>query len=325
MTEQGNRYAGSFRKARRTLRRVLTSPWGPISPDEIERTCDWLQGLGHHEFGLWTRNTPRAQHPQVVRQFVQRAFDERYTNTQLAHELAQKAVRVTEALRYPDFLGSLVFDLQAEALGHLANSLRLLENHARSEEMWELCEERRAQGSGDLLLLAELARHKAALRRDQRRYEDAVQLQRESARPFEKIGEEHRSGRVRLAQAVTLFDAGDPGAAIDTAALAGGLLDCDREPEMGFALLHNTLFFLEAMKQPRLTAVLFHKLEPFYADAGSPLIIVRCWWLEGRLLAAEGNWRPAARHFDGARQAFVEHKLTYDAALAGFDAAHAYA
>ena len=321
MAKEGISYEGAFDQA---LRALLTSPWKTIAPDEVERSCDWLAGLRLPEIGLRVRNAPRAQHPRVVRGLALRAYAERFGDPRHGHELALRAVEVAEALPYAAEHMSLARDLQAGALGVLANSFRLLEDHQEAEETWKRCEERRAGGTDDLHLGGELGRLKAALRRDQRRYAEAIELQQGAACVLEGIAELHAAGKTWLSLAVTYFDAGDPGAAVEAASDAGRLLDCEREPELGFALLHNTLFFLEALKQPRLTTILLHKLEPLYAEAGSPIFVWRCWWLKGRLIAATGRHRPAAKHFDAARKAFVEHNLPYDAALAGFDAAHAY-
>lgn len=322
MADQESPYDAALEES---IRGLFEAPWRPIAPDEVEQTCEWLESLTKAELGLWVRNVPRAQHPRVVHRLVARAFEQRHSNLGLAQELSMKAVHTAQSLRYPEGYRAVAFDLQAEALSSLAVIHRYREEFTLASETWKRCEEARLQGSEDRLLEGEVLRRRGHLSRAQRSFDDAILASSSAAQIFVELEEVHRAGKARLDQAIAYHYLQEPDHALDTAALAGQLIDARIEPEMGFALMHNTLFFLEAYKLPTAALTLFHRLKPMYEDMDSPLVVVRAQWLSGRLFLAGGQHKPAAKYFDAARKAFLAHGLTYDAALAGFDAARAWA
>ncbi len=119
--------------------------------------------------------------------------------------------------------------------------------------------------------------------------------------------------------AITHFYAGDAKAALAQVPLAAQQLDTLAEPEMGLALIHNTLFFLEADHQEQLALALVDRADPWYRELDSPLLGHRAGWLRGRLHLALGHYRTATAYLEVARRGFVAAGQPYDAALTGFD------
>lgn len=304
--------------------RGLARGWTALSPEELARACTWILGLKPVECPLRARNSARARHPDVACRLIAASYELRLSDPAEALRVARAAVDVAEALAPRPKAARWLADLRARAWGNLANCCRLVDDHVQAEEAWTRAGSFLKAGSRDKLLAADLAWLKAALRRSQRRLEEAAALYRRAAELAEEKRAHPIAARSRLGLAITHFYAGDAKQALAVATQAAQQLDLRREPEMGLALFHNTLFFLEAERQHRLALALAERIEPWYRELGSNLLGYRASWLRGRLHFALGHFKTAANHFEVARRGFLSADQLYDAALTGFDLAFAW-
>lgn len=316
MSGKGKRYRAAIRRG---LARGLERAWVPLLPADLERTCSWLVNLTSAERSLWVRNTRRAGHPQLVSHLIEKSYAARLTQPSAALCLARVAVETAEALDLGAEWADLLADLRAQAWGNLANGYRLTVDLPNAEEAWKRADENLTGGSGDNLLRAALARYKGHLRRAQSRFPEAIVLLEQSVALSRRMRDPHAAGKTSLDLAATHFYAGDTKAALAQVPLAAQQLDTLAEPEMGLALIHNTLFFLEADKQEHLALALVDRADPWYDELESPLLGYRAGWLRGRLHLALGHFRTAVNHLERARRGFVAAGQAYDAALTGFD------
>ncbi len=153
----------------------------------------------------------------------------------------------------------------------------------------------------------------------QRRLGEAVGLYEEAVRLANRVADKHMCGKTSLDLAVAHFYEGSVKKALGQVPLAAQQIDTLAEPEMGLALIHNTLFFLEADKQEQLALGLVDRADCWYAELDSPLLGHRAGWLRGRLHLSLGHYRTAINHLELARRGFVACGQAYDAALTGFD------
>lgn len=305
------------------LARCLEQGWAPLPAEDLERTCQAILRLTPQQRELWVRNSRRAGHPQVLLHLVATSYELRLTDPPEALRLAKAAADATSAMA----LGAesaLTNDLRAHAWGNLANCYRLLGQFGEADRAWAAVESFREAGSGGRHLAAELLRKRGILRVDQRRFCDALDLQSEAASLGEAERDLHFAAKVRLEIAVTHFYAGQIDQALEIMPLAAQHLDVRAQPEMGFAYIHNLLFFLEAAGDFPCALRLSLRAERQYQELASPLVLLRGWWLRGRLLLGVEDWRGARPFLELARRGFLERQLLYDAALAGFDLALAW-
>ncbi len=309
---------------REVIDRALAKAWAPLPPIELERTARALVRLGAGQRQLLARNSQRAANPNLIGHLIERSYELRFSNPSEGARLAEVAVETAEAIETGLGWDALLFDLRAEAWGNLANARRVADDLTGAESAWQSCDGWLGRGSGDPNLRAVLLRQKAQLRHLQRRFEEAQSQLSESASLFDRLQDPHAAGKARLALACAYSADGRPKDALAVTPVAAKQIDGFREPEMGLALLHNSLFFLEADGQKLLALRLSERLEPEYHETGSAILAYRGWELRGRLYAGFEAWKLAAPLFDRARRGFLQLGLTYDAALAGFDLALAW-
>ncbi len=315
--------AGKRKQYRAAIRRglagALERAWAPLPPEDLERRCAWLLQLPAQKRGLWVRNSQRAAHPDILRHLISRSYELRLNDPAESLRVGQAAVEAAAALDLGAEWRELLSDLRAQAWGNLANGYRLLEDCEAAEGAWKLADTFLEAGSGDCALAADLLRKKGAFRCHQRRLAEAVALQERATALSERVDDLHVAGKSRLDLAITHFYAGDPTAALAQVPLAAQQIDSLAEPEMGLALIHNTLLFLEADKQAQLALGLVDRADCWYAELKSPLLGHRAGWLRGRLHLSLGHYRTAINHLELARRGFVAAGQAYDAALTGFD------
>lgn len=311
---------GRWTAARGSLERS----WKPLSPEDLERICLSLLKLSPGQRSLWVRNSRRAAHPDVPRQLVAKSYGLRLTDPVEALLVGQAAVEAASALDLGAAWAGLLSDLRAQAWGNLANCYRLVENLRQAEDAWRQADEFLEIGSGNKALAADLARKKGELRLAQTRFGEAIGLQEKAVALQQEAGELSSRAKTQVGLAVTHYYAGQVDQALEVLPLAAQHLDVRREPEMGFAYVHNLLLFLEAAGDFPCALRLSLRAERQYQELASPLVLLRGWWLRGRLLLGVGDWRGARPFLELARRGFLERELLYDAALAGFDLALAW-
>lgn len=301
-----------------------TRAWPPLAPEELEARCQWVLNLKPAERRLRVRNSARVKHPDVVCRLIATSYELRLSDPAEAVRVAQAAVDAAEVMELGSKWLRWLGDLRARAWGNLANCFRLVDDVQQAEGAWRHADARLKAGSGDKLLAADLMLKQATLRQAQRRLSEAASLYARATELAAKARDHHLAGKSGLGLAITHFYAGDAKQALTTATQAAQQIDFRREPEMALALLHNTLFFLEADQQHQLALALVGRIEPWYRELESDLLGYRADWLRGRVHSALGHFKTATNYFERARRGFLSAGQVYDAALAGFDLALAW-
>lgn len=220
-------------------------------------------------------------------------------------ELAQEiAVRVSgpEGLRKR---------LQGYAGLHLANVLRVAGDHNRAETAFREAEKLWDAGSDSQDLLDSGRRFdlKASLRRDQRRFEEALALLEEA------LAVSRAPARVLIKKGFTLEVMGEYQKAVETLLLALALLESEGEPRLRDILHLNLAVNFYYLGQFRNAAELVKKVHPRVVERGDDIDLIRILWLQGCIEAGLGRPTKGLELLAEARERFAAENLFYDVAL----------
>ncbi len=297
----------------------------PLPPLEVERVCDWVVRKLDRGLGLYLKNSKQANHRDIVLALIDRSYRLRLQDPEGSLRWARAAVEVAENLRLQRHYARLVADLRAQAWGNLANTLRIGGVFVEAEKAWGKSDRHWLAGTEDPLLEADLCAKKGSLRGAQKLFDEAIALVGTAVALRDKLKENHLAAKARVQLAYFSYEVDRPDLAIEHLARACEELDYKLEPEVGFALVHNSLVYLEADGDLR-TALLGSRTTRWLYDLiGSPLLQHRASWMRGRLTLAEGEPARAVAELEEARRGFLHLDLPYPAALAGLDLAFAYA
>lgn len=202
----------------------------------------------------------------------------------------------------------------------LANAHRVGNDLAASDEAFREGWEAWAAGEGDELPLDagwpfDL---EASLRREQRRFPEALELLRRAL----ELSPEEAAGRILLKKAFTLDQMEDAAAAVEALRQARPYVEKGGAPRDVFALLFNLSVALRKLGELQAAV----ELVPAIRDAvlrlgGNELDLARTLWNEGLLEAGLGRTDEATANLKQVFADFVAFGLPYDAALAGLDLA----
>ncbi len=307
---------------RESLRRALKEVWKPIPALELERVCDALTSFGPTSRRRWAARAPkRYRNPDIPLELIRRSFALRHSDPKKGLQIAKIAVEVAAQLDLGRHSRMLRADLHSHALANLGNSLRLCGNYVAADDAFKRAATVEEAGSHYPLLRSDCLRMLAMLRRDQQRIPEALELASQAVSLAEGAGDLHRGAKHRAMLAMVHFRLGNTEQAIHCNTIAARQLKVEAEPDMAFALAHNTTLYLAADGRHGLALAFANAGEPFYAEMAEPLIQLRHRWLLGRLNANCGVLDEAAFHLLAARDGFAERNLRYDAALATVDLA----
>ncbi|HEY2736875.1 MAG TPA: hypothetical protein VGK45_00635 [Thermoanaerobaculia bacterium] len=274
--------------------------WGGITPAE------------HRSFqGLWP-------HIEIL---LQRSFDARYSNPKEMLDQAQTAQWVSKRLDGGRYGERLVFDLQARVWGELGNAYRVNEKYQEADSAFVTAHRHLDRGTGDLFLRAHLWDLESSLRRAQRRFGNAQELLDEARKAYQKLGERHLGARTLMRKGICLMLAEKRPEAAQALRQAYLQIDQTRDPELAATASHNLLNALVDAGQIGEAGRLLLESGLRQSFADDPLNLLRIRWVEAKILAGHGRLVDAERVFGDVRAGFCEHKLRYDAALAGVDLA----
>jgi tetratricopeptide (TPR) repeat protein len=150
----------------------------------------------------------------------------------------------------------------------------------------------------------------ASLRRDQRRFEEALDL-------LEKARSLSRSpGRILIKKGFTLEVIGEYELAIDTLLEAEAMADVQADPRL-CNILHNNLA-LNYCQLGRFSeaAELAQWVREAAAEMGDAILLLRVTWIDGRIAAGLDRTAEALRLLGQARRGFSARGMGYDVALA---------
>ena len=221
---------------------------------------------------------------------------------------------------------SWIFDLRARAMAHLGNARRVLGEMRSAEDAFGKAQRCLAKSSsGNDSVRAELLGLLASLRRDQRRFDDALLLLDE-ALPIRRAANDARGGGATLLiKAQILAEVGDARGAIELLEQGVTEINAAEDPHLFAYIRNSTLLCLIQEARFAEAEQLVVEVRTLLAAVGKPLDSVRLFWTEGLLALARGELGPAEAAFREVRQEFLDRGMGYDAALVSLDLAELYA
>ncbi|MEO6193812.1 MAG: helix-turn-helix transcriptional regulator [Thermoanaerobaculia bacterium] len=234
-----------------------------------------------------------------------------------ALDLAELALLIAE--RFP---GDRAWGLrlQGYAWAHVSNARRVCNDLpgaeaaiVRARKLWEAGE----PGDPGFLKRAWLPWMEAALRRDQRRFLEALKRINEALAfdPGELRGE------ILLTKARIHETLGDPEASTAALLEAAPLIDPRREPRNALFLRVNLLLDLCHLERFEEAVPRLAEVRALAGRLGEELDLTRVLWLEGKVAAGLGRAGEAQVAFEQARRVFGQRELVFDYALVSLELA----
>lgn len=271
------------------------------------------------------RSTPRFQSWHFGEWLIEESQRHLYVDLNQAGELASSAVTLVEELSPQDYGAPLVNDLRARAWSCKAETLRVLSDLRGADEAFTKAEALVGQGTGDALEEARILELKAALYRDQQRSREAHQLLDEVIAIYRQYRDFHLLGRAFVQKGRAYSRSNDHEEGILWLRKGLGLLDPARERYFDLSARQSLMLCLHESGRPREARFLLKASRPEFLQHGSPVLILRLGWLEGKVWAALGFPEKAEEALVEARNGFIGLGIAFSAAAVSLDLAGLYA
>lgn len=284
---------------------------------EAERHWKTLQSLPAEKQRGWIDQTPACHTPAMVARVCEESRKAARESAERALALARLALSVAE--RVP---GEASRGCQGFAWAFIANARRVGgklqaggEAFARAHEFWDTA------GTLDPALdPVRFLSLEASLCREQRQYEKALALLDQalaSAAPQEQVSLLLQKSHVQhysrqYEQAIGTLREAEPQA------------DRKRDPHSWFALQFNLAANYCRLDRYREARGLLPAIEALAEELYQELGLLRLLWLRALTAGGLGEEEDSARWLEHVRQAFVDRRNPYDAALVSLDLAELY-
>ncbi|HKI03774.1 MAG TPA: hypothetical protein VKK31_17470 [Thermoanaerobaculia bacterium] len=223
--------------------------------------------------------------------------------------LARLAGEIAEEVRGPEGWRER---LRGYAAAHAANVLRVSGDLRAADTAFERAKHLWRAGSDPASVLdpGRLPDLEASLRRDQRRFEEALLLLDETA----TVG--RAPARALINKGFTLEVMGEYERAVETLLQAAPLVERQGDPRLLYMLRFNlAVNFCHAGRYAEGTK-LIQQVRELATALGDEVFLLRVIWLEGRIAAGVGHSWEARGLLAQARREFGRRGLSYDVALA---------
>jgi tetratricopeptide (TPR) repeat protein len=270
---------------------------------------------------LLVANSSRFRNRMLCEILLEQAHEAGFREPPRAVELARYAVAIADRLAEE----SASAGLRARSWAQLGNALRINSDHAGADQAFAAATALLDDGQANPSDTARVLDLEASLRRDQRRFADAVRLMDRVIFLYRKLGQRDLLGRALKQKSMILGESGDLEGEIALLRRALELLSPEEEPRTFLAARHNLISSLCEIGRPREAFALLFHTRPLYLKLGDRLNLLRLRWLEGTVALGLHRHEQAAVAFREVREAFLELGLDYDAALASLDLVEVYA
>jgi tetratricopeptide (TPR) repeat protein len=236
----------------------------------------------------------------------------------VALELAELALLIAELTPAEPLWN---WRLQGYAWAHVSNGRRVCDDMPGAEEAFARAKSLWGAGAAadpGLLNPAWLPRLEASLRREQRRFSEAL-LRIDEALALEADGE--LRGEILLSKSAIFQILGDPGGSAAALTEAAPLIDPDREPRNALVLRFNLLVDLCFLDRFAEAESRLDEVRDLAERLGGELDLARVAWVAGKIAAGLGRASEAEAAFQQARDVFDRRGLTYEYALVSLELA----
>jgi tetratricopeptide (TPR) repeat protein len=255
---------------------------------------------------------------------LKKSIEAAFGDPALAIRLANLAVRASAHLGEV-YDPHWVMDLRARALAYLGNARRVLGEFQSAEDAFRKAEGwLRESRTGNPLVEAEILSLKASLRRDQRRFREALEQVERALALYRENGNENGAGKTLLSKAKILEEMGNLDQAIELLRPPEEI-DLVREPRLFAYARYNLLGCLTLAGRHQEAERLLPEIRDLFRDTAQPLDLVRLHWAEGLIDLGLGRLGPAEAALREVQREFAARGMGYDAALVSLDLALLYA
>lgn len=241
-------------------------------------------------------------------------------------ELAELAARIARHLGEA-YDREWVRDLRALALAYSANALRVLGEVCGAETTFRAAEDCLSRStSGNSLVHAEILDLKSSLRRDQRRWQEALADCTHASALYAESEDLRGVAKAQIQKAGILFEIDELAEAIALLReVPSTLTEARTEPDLlSFAKFSLLCCLIQAGHLDEAEELL-PEVRTLIPPAAEPLKAVHLQWAEGRLHCARGRLDLAEAAYRAAEKAFLDRQMAYDAALVAMDLAILFA
>jgi len=210
--------------------------------------------------------------------------------------------------------------LYARALAHMANSVRVIGDLPRAEQI--LGDARyflRSHGGGDRLVRAELDSLEGSLRNDQERSEEAVRLLLRALMTSRLEQMAGRTAAILVKLAGTHIRLNEPRRSLSLLIEAEKVLDSEPDPRLRLLILHNRALGLCYSGYSKQAQALLDKSAELAGSQDQPLNILRRSWISGKAAWKLADLDLAEERFVSVREGFSCRGLRNDTAEASMD------
>lgn len=284
-----------------------------------------ITAYGVTQRDLIARSDPRFRTWGLFELLIERALELALRDSGYAEELGLLALRLSEQLDSQVYDARMIEDYRARAWAYIGNTRRIRSDFRGAEEAFEKADMHLRKGSQESVERAIFLDLRASLRRDQRRFDEAMRLLNRAVSIFLQHGHRHRAGRSLVNMATVQNHSGNPEQAIPVLRHALELIDPEHEPRLLLCTRHNLIDYLASSGRFLEAQILYRESRPLYRDFPDAWAQNRRKWIRGRIARGLGHARLAESLFLAAREGFVAEGIPYDTSLVSLELASLYA
>lgn len=236
-----------------------------------------------------------------------------------ATELAILAVRIALALPPESYHPEWVRDLQARAFVYLANALKVAGELTAADLAFADAERRFTWQSP--LVEAELLSMKSSLRREQRRYTDALHAAVDALKIYRDLGDRRGVLTCQLLRAKIYRETGNPVNACEVLRQAEAEAALAGDPRLFAALQTNFVTSLSEAGRYEEARQRLPRAAELLSKHGRETDLFRLHWTEALVLDGLGQTETAVKIFQEVQQDFLDRRMAVDATLVSLDLA----
>ncbi|MCP4664493.1 MAG: tetratricopeptide repeat protein [bacterium] len=301
----------------------LSLPRAALDQIKAEEAWGWLREKPRDEQRRMVRSRLAFSTPALFHLLREKSIpegrDDRKLGVHLA-ELAMDCLRRTERV-----MGEDLFSLRAQGWAWVGNARRLAFDFDGAEEAFLLAEAFLSRTREDSLVRGEFYHLKAALRRWQRRFDEALTLNNRALPVFQAVGEPRHIAKALIQRANIHEQAGRFSECIAHLIEAFPHIAEPPEPYLKYCVSYNLASVLTKTRAYREAADLLPTVRRLGTEVGKEKVIsYHIQWLEGVTERGLGEPDLAERSLLDAYRGFQELGYVGEAALVGLDLAALY-
>jgi tetratricopeptide (TPR) repeat protein len=240
-----------------------------------------------------------------------------------ALEMADLAVEVTQYLDSGRYGSCVVEDARALSWSYLGNAFRIGADYWRAEQALRQAWSHHLLAGEDAYTETELLIFTSSLRRDQTKYQEAVELSDRAIAIYREGQDSHLEGAALILKGLILGQEGRIHESIPVLYTGLDLIDPQRDLRLVWVGMHNLIWFIAQGGAPKEAEELLEQNRHLHQNLGL-IDLARAQWLDGYLAKELGHFSEAKRSLRGACEVFIDLQVGSEVLLASLDLARVY-